>query len=84
MTRIFLLILFFPILIFAQTERQNINSNWGFKHTDSTQWQKASVPGCIHTDLYANKLIPDPFYGDNEKNCNGLKSKNGFMKPLLM
>jgi beta-mannosidase len=75
MTRIFLLILFFPILIFAQTERQNINTNWGFKHTDSTQWQKASVPGCIHTDLYANKLIPDPFYGDNEKKLQWIEEQ---------
>ena len=75
MTRIFLLILFFPILIFAQTERQNINSNWEFKHTDSTQWQKASIPGCIHTDLYANKLIPDPFYGDNEKQLQWIEEQ---------
>lgn len=26
----------------------------------------ATVPGNIHDDLLANKLIPDPFYGDNE------------------
>src|ERR1035437_2999587 len=28
---------------------------------------KAIVPGTIHTDLINNKLIPDPFYSDNEK-----------------
>jgi len=28
---------------------------------------KASVPGCIHTDLINANLIPDPFYGDNEQ-----------------
>ncbi len=27
----------------------------------------ASVPGCIHTDLLANGLIEDPYYGENEK-----------------
>lgn len=26
----------------------------------------ASVPGCVHLDLLAAKLIPDPFFGDNE------------------
>ena len=30
-------------------------------------WYKAVVPGTIHTDLINNKLIPDPFYSDNEK-----------------
>jgi beta-mannosidase len=30
-------------------------------------WYKADVPGTIHTDLISNKLIPDPFYADNEK-----------------
>ena len=27
---------------------------------------KASVPGCIHTDLLENGLIEDPYYRDNE------------------
>jgi len=31
-------------------------------------WYRASVPGCVHTDLLNNKLIDDPFYRDNEKN----------------
>jgi len=30
-------------------------------------WHNATVPGCVHTDLLANKLIDDPFYRDNEK-----------------
>src|ERR1035437_4945855 len=30
-------------------------------------WYKASVPGTVHTDLLNNKLIPDPFYSDNER-----------------
>ncbi len=24
------------------------------------------VPGCVHLDLLRNKLIPDPYYRDNE------------------
>lgn len=27
----------------------------------------ARVPGCVHTDLLANRLIEDPFFADNEK-----------------
>ena len=28
----------------------------------------ATVPGCVHTDLLAENLIPDPYYGQNELN----------------
>ena len=31
-----------------------------------------SVPGCLHTDLFDNGLIPDPFYGTNEKSLQWL------------
>ena len=27
----------------------------------------ATVPGSVHTDLLANKVIEDPFYRDNEQ-----------------
>jgi beta-mannosidase len=30
------------------------------------EWHGATVPGVVQTDLLANKLIPDPFYQDNE------------------
>ena len=39
-------------------------SNWEFEYEG--QWYPATVPGCIHTDLMAQGLIPDPFYGTNE------------------
>ncbi len=39
-------------------------TNWEFEYEG--QWYPATVPGCIHTDLMAQGLIPDPFYGTNE------------------
>ena len=39
-------------------------NEWQF-HYDN-QWFNARVPGCIHTDLMAHDIIPDPFYGTNE------------------
>ena len=33
----------------------------------ATEWMPATVPGCVHTDLLANKIVGDPFYGQNEK-----------------
>jgi beta-mannosidase len=35
--------------------------------SDTERWMPAMVPGCVHTDLLANKKIGDPFYGQNEK-----------------
>jgi len=43
-----------------------IKDNWKFRMIGSEKWYDATVPGCVHTDLLANELIPDPFYRDNE------------------
>ncbi len=32
----------------------------------------ATVPGCLHTDLLAHGLIPDPYYGTNEDSLQWL------------
>jgi len=39
-------------------------TDWEFEYEG--QWLSATVPGCIHTDLLAHGLIPDPFYATNE------------------
>jgi len=44
---------------------QEINKNWEFEFDNS--WHKAKVPGGIHADLLNNKIIENPFYGENEK-----------------
>ena len=41
-----------------------ISNDWQFQYQG--QWYPATVPGNIHTDLMANNLIPDPFFGTNE------------------
>ena len=68
MTRLFLTI--FLVLNVYAISAQNIsielNQNWQFKNQKENTWYKATVPGTVHTDLIANKMIPDPFYRDNE------------------
>lgn len=44
-----------------------IDSGWQFREVGKPDWRPATVPGCVHTDLLANKVIDDPFYRDNEK-----------------
>ncbi|CAN7325576.1 beta-mannosidase [Massilia sp. LjRoot122] len=35
-------------------------------HPEATEWHAASVPGTVHTDLLAHRLIPDPYVGAAE------------------
>ncbi|MET4656780.1 glycoside hydrolase family 2 protein [Streptomyces fungicidicus] len=44
-----------------------LTEGWILRHPDGTgDALPASVPGCVHTDLLAAGLIPDPFLGRNE------------------
>ncbi|TXS52089.1 glycoside hydrolase family 2 protein [Streptomyces sp. t39] len=42
-----------------------LTDGWSLRHGDALL--PAVVPGCVHTDLLAADLIPDPFTGLNEK-----------------
>jgi len=55
----------------AQTQKISLQSGWEFHEYNGSkpelaEWRSATVPGLVHTDLLAHKLIPDPFYRDNE------------------
>jgi beta-mannosidase len=60
----------------AQTTSQSLDSGWRFRladgdthakdHRDAAHWHAATVPGTVQTDLMAAKLLPNPFYRDNE------------------
>src|SRR5277367_3376224 len=54
-----------------QRHSVDLNSGWEFRQlapdaTTPVEWHPAKVPGDVHLDLMDNKLIPDPFYRDNE------------------
>lgn len=56
----------------VQNSVQQIDHGWQFRQmTGSVQsaeegWLPATVPGDVHLDLIANKVIPNPFFRDNE------------------
>lgn len=63
--------------VFGQAPKVvELNSGWKFKQADAGQWLPASVPGTVHTDLLANKLIDDPFYRNNEKELQWIEKKD--------
>ena len=49
---------------------------WLFRESDSSDWFPASVPGTVHTDLYNNNLINDPFLGNNEIDLQWIEDKD--------
>ena len=52
-----------------------INKNWQFKAVDSLDWEIASVPGNVFTDLLAHKIIEDPFVKNNEEKVQWVSKK---------
>jgi beta-mannosidase len=55
---------------------KEISENWTFRQADKDEWLPATVPGCVHTDLLANKKIEDPFYRLNEHKLQWIDKVN--------
>ena len=64
------------LFISAQTSNRNLSSeNWTFNKQNEAKKYKATIPGTIHTDLFQNQLIPDPFFGNNEKQLQWIENE---------
>jgi beta-mannosidase len=75
--KIFLFLIIVCCSVSAQTSYRNLSTeNWTFNKQNETKKHKASIPGTVHTDLYENQLIPDPFYGANEKQLQWIENEN--------
>ncbi|MBK7666529.1 MAG: hypothetical protein IPJ32_03780 [Sphingobacteriaceae bacterium] len=68
---LYICFLFNCVFMYSQNTELVLNPKWEFRQKGTDTWHLASVPGTVHTDLFANKLIPDPFFSDNEKKYNG-------------
>ena len=72
-----LFLIFVSCSVLAQTSYRNLSSeNWTFNKQNESIKYKATVPGTVHTDLFTNQLIPDPFYGANEKKLQWIENEN--------
>lgn len=69
-------LLLWPLLcapVAAQIQTQSLDLGWRFRavasadHPEAMVERAATVPGVVQTDLQHNGVIPDPFFGDNEK-----------------
>ncbi len=64
----FILFFFFiSIVLFSQNLKTiDLGGKWKLRRAGTHDWVDAKVPGCVHTDLLRDNLIPNPFFGDNE------------------
>ena len=75
--RNFFILIFFPLILMSQNKQRSLNNeDWKFKQENKENWLPAKIPGTVHTDLLANKLIEDPFFGTNEKQLQWVENEN--------
>lgn len=60
----------------AQTRSMDLHEGWTFHESGELKEYPASVPGNVFMDLYANGLIPHPFYGSNEDSVQWVEEKD--------
>jgi beta-mannosidase len=64
-------------MFFLPNIRKEVSSeNWQFKNSKDKNWLPAKVPGTVHLDLMNNKLIPDPFKDENEKQVQWVENED--------
>jgi beta-mannosidase len=69
--------LMIPLLLWSQNSERNLSSeNWKFHKKGDSNLLQAKVPGTVHTDLLANKVIQDPFLGTNEKQVQWIENED--------
>ena len=70
------LVILLPLLLAACATKPDMVelSDWQFEYNG--QEYPATVPGFIHTDLMANGLISNPYYGTNEDSVQWIGEKN--------
>ena len=74
---LFLAIICLPILAISQNSKRDLSKEkWQFKNTRDNKWFSAKIPGTVHTDLLQNKIIPNPFNGNNEKLLQYIEREN--------
>jgi beta-mannosidase len=56
--------------------QKEISEGWTFSQGGENKWLPASVPGTVHTDLMANKVIEDPYYRLNEHDVQWIDKVN--------
>lgn len=67
-------------LLYAQVKDNSeivlLNEGWIFAQAGTEKWLPATVPGTVHQDLLRHQLLPNPFYGTNEKKIQWVENED--------
>ena len=66
-----------------QPEVLELDSCWSFSKGGSDDWRSAEVPGTVHQDLLRHNLLPDPFFGTNEKKIQWVENEDWEYKTVF-
>ena len=67
-------------MVYAQgndtSEVMLLDTGWEFSQSGTEKWMRATVPGTVHQDLISHELLPNPFYGMNEKKIQWVENED--------
>lgn len=72
----FLFFVFINISMAQLLERTLNKEDWQFRKKGDKKWHPALVPGTIHTDLFKNKIVSDPFFSNNEDKLQWIEKED--------
>lgn len=76
------------VMAYGQTKENaevvSLDTDWSFSQVGTGKWLPATVPGTVHQDLIRHKLIPNPFYGTNEKKIQWVENEDWEYKTCFM
>ena len=73
---LFFIIIFSQGIALGQHNVLKLDSNWTFHKAKKNKTYPAKVPGSIYADLYRNQLIPNPYFGGNEKQLQWIETES--------
>ncbi len=60
-----------------------LHSDWQFRQANQEEWLPATVPGTVHTDLFENGRIGDPFYRTNERDQQWIEQEDWEYRTII-
>ncbi|MBC7384129.1 MAG: glycoside hydrolase family 2 protein, partial [Bacteroidia bacterium] len=79
-----IILILLPVSGFCQIHKIDLShASWTFRKLGDTKWLPAKVPGTVHTDLFNNGLIPDPFIGNNETKLQWIENEDWEYKTVF-
>ncbi len=60
-----------------------LSEGWEFRQVGKDVWQPAEVPGVVHTDLYRNGDIPNPFFCDGEHELEWIENEDWEYRTII-